>query len=73
MKLEEITKDTVIEELIEEIPDSSTFFLRFGIRCFTCSGALWGTIEDVLRDKDVEDIEGTVSDLKEYLVSKKVS
>lgn len=71
MKLDEITKDTVIEELIEEIPDSSTFFLRFGIRCFTCSGALWGTIEDVLRNKNIDDIEGTVSGLKEYLSAKK--
>lgn len=35
MTIEQITKNTLIEELLESHPDSSLFFLRFGIRCFT--------------------------------------
>lgn len=35
LTIDQITKNTLIEELIETHPDASLFFLRFGIRCFT--------------------------------------
>ena len=40
MRADEITPEMTIEELVERHPQASRFFLRFGIRCFTCSGVL---------------------------------
>ena len=63
----DITPQITIEEMIERYPQASSFFLRFGIKCFTCSGILWGTIEETLRRKGIEDIEGTVEELRRYV------
>ncbi len=63
----DITPQMTIEDMIERYPQASSFFLRFGIKCFTCSGILWGTIEETLRRKGIEDIEGTVEELRRYV------
>ncbi|HUX06312.1 MAG TPA: DUF1858 domain-containing protein [Acidobacteriota bacterium] len=70
MDSEDITPQMTIEEMIERYPQASSFFLRFGIKCFTCSGILWGTIEETLRRKGIEDIEGTVRELRDYVAGK---
>lgn len=65
----EIFADTTIEDMVERYPQASSFFLRYGIRCFTCSGVLWGTVEEVLRDKGVSDIEGTLEELRRFVAA----
>lgn len=67
MNVDEITQDMTIEAMLENFPDAGTFFLRWGIRCFTCAGPLWGTIEDVLKDENVVDIPATIEDLKNHI------
>jgi len=62
-----IRPEMTIEELLERYPQASSFFLRFGIKCFTCSGIIWGTVEETLRRKGVEDIETTVAELRRYV------
>jgi iron-sulfur cluster repair protein YtfE (RIC family) len=63
----EITPGMTIEEMIEHYPQAASFFLRYGIKCFTCSGIIWGTIEETLRRKGVEDVESTVAELRDYV------
>jgi hybrid cluster-associated redox disulfide protein len=63
----DITREMTIEELIERYPQASGFFLRFGIKCFTCSGIIWGTIEEALRRHGVEDIDGAVAELRRHV------
>jgi hypothetical protein len=62
-----ITPAMTIEEMIERYPQAASFFLRYGIKCFTCSGVIWGTIEETLRRNGVKDIEGTVAELRRYV------
>ena len=64
---DEITPEMTIEEMAERYPQAARFFLRFGIRCFTCSGILWGTIAEALRSKGAEDVEATVAELRRFL------
>jgi hypothetical protein len=63
----DITPGMTIEAMIERYPQATSFFLRYGIKCFTCSGIIWGTIEETLRRKGVEEIEGTVAELRNYI------
>jgi hypothetical protein len=63
-----VTAEMTIEELLTLFPQASGFFLRYGIRCFSCSGVIWGTVGEVLSRKGVEDVEATVSELCSYIV-----
>ena len=63
----DIQPGTSIEDMLERYPEAAGFFLRYGIKCFSCSGVLWGTVEEALRRKKVEDIEGTVAELRTYV------
>lgn len=67
MEAIDIQPDTYIEDMLERYPEAASFFLRFGIKCFTCSGIIWGTVEEALRRKGVEDIEGTVAELRTWV------
>ena len=67
MRADEITPEMTIEELVERHPQASRFFLRFGIRCFTCSGVLWGTVAEALRSKGVEDIDAAIAELRRFV------
>ena len=67
MSSDEITPEMTMEEMVERYPQASRFFLRFGIRCFTCSGVLWGTIAEALRSKDVEDVDAAVAELRRFV------
>jgi len=66
MNSSDISKDMTIEELVERYPHASRFFIRYGIRCFTCSGVLWGTIEEALARKGVENIDEAVDQLRAF-------
>ena len=68
MDASDITAEMTIEDMIEKYPQASGFFLRYGIKCFTCSGIIWGTIGETLRRKNVDDVEGVVEELRSYVL-----
>jgi hypothetical protein len=63
-----ITADMTVEDLLERYPQASGFFLRYGIRCFSCSGVIWGTIGEVLRRKGVTDVDAALPALRSYIL-----
>ena len=71
MDVADIKPETSIEDLIESFPQVSGFFLRFGIKCFTCSGVIWGAVGDTLRRRGIQDVETAVSDLRQYVAEHK--
>ncbi|OQX52740.1 MAG: hypothetical protein B5M53_07930 [Candidatus Cloacimonas sp. 4484_209] len=44
--MNEITKDTTIEEILEKYPDTVNIFMDYGIPCLVCGEPLWGTVEE---------------------------
>jgi len=68
MDVSDIAADMTIEDMIEKYPQASGFFLRYGIKCFTCSGIIWGTIGETLRRKNVDDVESVVEELRSYVL-----
>ena len=40
-----------IEELVEILPASVTYLSKKGIKCIACGEPIWGTLEEVAREK----------------------
>ncbi len=66
----EITKDILIEELVDNYPFSVRYLMEKGIRCIICGEPIWGTLEEAAGEKNFkeEDIERFVSEMKKHCV-----
>jgi methionine synthase II (cobalamin-independent) len=62
----EITKDILIEELVENYPFSVRYLMEKGIRCIMCGEPIWGTLEEAAQEKgfDEKAIQGFVDEMK---------
>lgn len=65
----EITRDSVIEDLVTDHPDSITFLMEKGIRCLRCGEPIWGTLGSAMDEKDfpVDRQMEIVKELRAYL------
>lgn len=48
----EVSRDSVIEDLVNDHPDSITFLMEKGIRCLRCGEPIWGTLGSAMDEKD---------------------
>ncbi|HEX2867296.1 MAG TPA: DUF1858 domain-containing protein [Ignavibacteriales bacterium] len=60
-----ITKETLIEDLVEICPESVAYLMEKGIRCLRCGEPMWGTLEMAAKEKgfDENTIETFVTEL----------
>lgn len=60
-----ITKETTIEELVENVQGAVKYLMEQGIRCIICGEPIWGTLEEAAKEKKFNDadIEKFVADL----------
>ncbi len=67
MSKPEITKDILIEELVENYPFSVRYLMEKGIRCIMCGEPIWGTLEEAAKEKGFDDdtIQGFVDEMKQ--------
>ena len=65
--MSKITKNTTIEELVEDNPEAVRYLMESGIRCIRCGEPIWGTLEEAAKEKKFSDseIEKFVADLNE--------
>jgi len=63
-----ITKDTTIEDLVDNVPQAVKYLMNEGIKCIACGEPIWGTLEDAAKEKGYsdQDIERFVQDLQEF-------
>jgi len=52
-----IDKNTLIEDLVREIPTSVTYLMKKNIKCLACGEPIWGTLEDAAKKKGFSDEE----------------
>lgn len=62
-----VTKSILIEELVQQHPKSVGFLMKKGIVCIQCGEPMWGTLEEAAKRKNIENIDGIVRDLNEFL------
>ena len=62
----EITKDILIEELVDNYAFSVRYLMEKGIRCIMCGEPIWGTLEEAAKEKDFDDatIQQFVDEMK---------
>jgi iron-sulfur cluster repair protein YtfE (RIC family) len=67
-----ITKDTQIEDLVEQLPLSVSLLREKGIVCIVCGEPVWGSLNDLATQKglSVENIDQIVKKLNEMLLEK---
>lgn len=63
-----ITKDILIEDLVNAVPESIGYLMKKGIKCIACGDPIWGTLEQAAREKGLSDeqIEKCVTDLRGF-------
>ncbi len=57
MKKAEISKDILIEDLVNDYTFSVKYLMEHGIRCIMCGEPIWGTLEEAAKEKDFTDSE----------------
>lgn len=55
MALPVISKDILIEELVNSYPVSVKYLMENGIRCIMCGEPIWGTLEEAAKEKGFDD------------------
>ncbi len=62
----EITKNSTIEDLVENVSGAVKYLMTAGIRCVICGEPIWGTLEEAAKEKKFNDsdIEKFVADLQ---------
>lgn len=49
-----ITKDTIIEDLVEEYPELIVPLREYGIVCIACGEPVWGTLGELMDKKGLK-------------------
>jgi methionine synthase II (cobalamin-independent) len=55
MSASKITKEILIEELVNNYSFSVKYMMTNGIRCIACGEPIWGTLEEAAKEKDYSD------------------
>ncbi len=65
----EITPAITIEELVERCPRAPAVLRRHGIVCIQCGEPVWGTLEEVARDKGISDLAPILAELERLIAA----
>ncbi len=70
MEKPEITPGITIEDLIDHYPTSNAFLIKRGLPCIVCGEPVWGTLQELARDKKFteDQITQLTADLKVHLL-----
>lgn len=60
----EIGADTLIEELVAELPTSVRILREHGIVCIRCGEPFWGTLAELAASKGITALEPILAELR---------
>lgn len=52
-----IDKDILIEDLVSRLPKAVGYLMKNNIKCLACGEPVWGTLEQVAKEKGFSDEE----------------
>ena len=66
MSKPKITKDILIEDLVDNYAFSVRFMMEKGIRCIMCGEPIWGTLSEAAKEKKFteQEIDNIVDEMK---------
>lgn len=62
-----ITADVQVEDIMDNYPDSVTYFIMHKVSPISCAGAYPKTLGEMLAMKEIQDIEGFIEGLNDFL------
>jgi len=62
-----ITPDTPVEDIVEKHPRAVGWLVQRGVVCTACGEPLWGTLAELMAKKGIENPEGLLRELTEFL------
>jgi hypothetical protein len=70
----DISRDSIIEDLVNDHPKAVVFLMEKGIRCLRCGEPIWGTLGSAMDEKSIPSDEQLrlVEQLREYLATQAV-
>jgi len=66
----EITADTVIEDLVQLLPESVRVLSRQGLVCIQCGEPYWGTLQELAASRGVTDLSRILEELRGAALSR---
>jgi len=68
-----ITRNILIEDLINDYSFSVRFLMENGIRCIRCGEPIWGTLEEAAKEKDFSDeaLDAFIEEMKQIELNEK--
>jgi phosphoribosylamine-glycine ligase len=62
-----ITAESRVEEIVEQYPKAVGWLVGKGVVCMVCGEPFWGTLGELMEKKRIEDPEGVIIELNEFL------
>jgi len=64
-----ITKEMWVEEILEKYPTAQEFLSKKNIVCVMCGEPVWGSLKELMQDKDFsdEEIDTILKELNEFI------
>lgn len=62
-----LRKDMFIEDLVREYPEAVRPLAEAGLVCVACGEPLWGTLEELAREKGFQDLDNLLSKINDDL------
>lgn len=54
MSKPEITREILIEDLVENYPESVSILMEYGVQCIACGEPVWGTLGEKVDSKGLQ-------------------
>jgi len=65
-----VKKEMLIEEIIETYPETVGPLQEMGVRCIRCGEPVWGTLEENVRQKEMNNLDEIVDRLNQIIHEK---
>lgn len=59
----EISRESVIEDVISKYPETVGVFIAFGMPCFVCGEPAWGTVGELMDRYNIAEPEKVLQEL----------
>lgn len=66
----QIKADMLIEDIVEQYPETIGPMQEMGVQCIICGEPIWGTLEEKVRDKGLQNLDEIIEKLNQ-VISKK--
>jgi len=64
-----ITAETRVEDIVEKYPRAVGWLVGKHVVCVVCGEPFWGSLGELMEKKMIEDPEGLIAELNEFLES----